>query len=158
MLKLVGLRLPFELVRVDSNPPPQVSLFDLPSYCYDMHTRVGLQMLRRIVAGTAKAEELAYFFRENPVKGAHRIVGEALFFEEGGRIQGELLYERLCSLEQRFFAHRSTLSLPKWLHLRGIVKQLLADGIINQIRQEVLERMYLVENGNRVHSQLSLEF
>jgi MgsA AAA+ ATPase C terminal len=45
LLRFVGLTLPLEMIRVQTPVPPYKMLFDLPSYCYDMHTRVGLEML-----------------------------------------------------------------------------------------------------------------
>ena len=42
---------------------------------------------------------------------AETVLGEALFFVEGGCIRGELIYEPLCCLEQRLFAYQFGLSL-----------------------------------------------
>jgi len=106
LLKFVGLNLPLDLIKVDTPVPPYKMLLDLPSYCYDMHTRVGLMMLKRLVQGVQGAEGIKEFFQQNKVKSAHKALGEALFFVEGGRIQGELMYEPLCRLEQRLFAHQ----------------------------------------------------
>jgi hypothetical protein len=117
-------------------------LFDLPSYCYDMHTRVGLAMLKRLVQGVEGAEDLWEFFQRNKIKGAHRAVGEALFFVEGGRIQGELIYEPLCCLEQRLFAHQYGLPLKNWLELRVLVEKALEEGVIDRVREEVLHQFY----------------
>jgi hypothetical protein len=114
--------------------------FDLPSYCFDMHTRVGLAM--RLVQGVEGAEGIKELFQRNKIKGAHRAVGMALFFGEGGRIEGELIYEPLCSLEQRLFAHQYGLPLNKWLELRVLVEKALAEGVIDRVREEVLYQFY----------------
>ncbi len=42
MLNCLGLMLPMELTRVVEPVPSHKMLLDLPSYCYDMHTRVGV--------------------------------------------------------------------------------------------------------------------
>jgi hypothetical protein len=93
LLRLVGLRLPIDMTRNEVPIPPSKTIFDLPSYCYDMHTRIGLQVLQRLVHGVNGAEEMKDFFSENKIKNAHRAVGEVLFFVEGARIEGELFYE-----------------------------------------------------------------
>ncbi len=123
LLRFVGLTLPLELTRVQTPVPPYKMLFDLPSFCYDMHTRVGLKALQRLVKGTAGADGIRDFFRENKIGNAHRALGMALFFAEGGRIKGELIYESLCCLEQRLFAHQYGLPLNTWLELRVLVEK-----------------------------------
>jgi hypothetical protein len=142
LLRFLGLRLPLEITRVHTPVPPYKMLFGLPSYCYDVHTRVGLAMLKRLVQGVGGAEAIKEFFQQNKIKGAHRAVGEALFFVEGGRILGELIYEPLCSLEQRLFAHQYELPLNIWLELRVLVEKALAEGVIDRVREEVLHQFY----------------
>jgi hypothetical protein len=80
-----------------------------------MYTRVGLEMLRRIVRGVRGAEDINEFFQQHKVESAHRVLGDALFFIEGGRIQGELVYKPLCCLEQRLSASQYGLPLDIWL-------------------------------------------
>ena len=140
LLKFVGLNLPLDLIKVDTAVPPYKMFFDLPSYCYDMHTRVGLAMLKRLVQGVRGAEGIKEFFQQNKVKAAHKALGEALFFVEGGRIQGELIYEPLCRLEQRLFAHQFRLPLNKWDDLRFLVEKALLEGVIDRVREEVLRQ------------------
>jgi hypothetical protein len=142
LLKFVGLTLPLEITRVQTPVPPHKMFLDLPSYCYDVHTRVGLAMLKRVVQGVEGAEGIKELFQQNKIKGAHRAVGEALFFVEGGRIQGELIYEPLCGLEQRLFAHQFGLPLKRWLELRVLVEKALAEGVIDRVREEVLHQFY----------------
>ncbi len=142
LLRFLDLTIPFQILQVNTQMPLHKMLFDLPSYCYDMHTRVGLEMLRRLVRGVVGAECIKEFFRHNKVEGAHRALGEALFFVEGGRIRGELIYEPLCSLEQRLFAYQHGLPMDKWLHLRDLAEKALREGIIDQVRDEVLQRYY----------------
>jgi len=83
LLKFVGLTLPLEMTRVQTPVPPYKMLFDLPSYCYDMHTRVGLAMLKRLVQGVEGAQAIKELFRENKIKGAHRAVGMGLLHVAG---------------------------------------------------------------------------
>ena len=46
LLRFVGLRLPLEMTGVQTTVPSHKMLFDLPSYCFDVHTRVGLALWR----------------------------------------------------------------------------------------------------------------
>jgi hypothetical protein len=142
LLKFVGLTLPLPMIQSDAPLPPSKVLFDLPSYCYDMHTRVGLNVLQRLVRGVAGAEGIKEFFQENRIKDAHRALGEMLFTVEGGRIKGELLYEPLCSLEQRLYAHQFGLPFDKWTDLRILMGKALDEGIVDRVREEVLMRYY----------------
>jgi hypothetical protein len=156
LLTFLGLTLPVEMVTVRTPVPPYVMLFGLPSYSYDMYTRVGLEVLRRFIKGVSGAESIRDFFRENKVKGAHRALGEALFFEEGGRIRGELIYAPLSDLEQRLFAHQFELTFSEWMRLRILVKSALADGLIDQVREEVLGRFYADRNCTQLQRQMTL--
>jgi len=78
LLRFVGLRLPLEMTRVQIPVPPYKMLFDLPSYCFDMHTRVGLEMLKRLVQGVEGTEGIRELFQRHKIKGAHRAVGTLL--------------------------------------------------------------------------------
>jgi hypothetical protein len=104
-------------------------LFGLPSYCYDMYTRVGLRVLKRLVQGVEGAEGIRELFQQNKIKSAYMALGEALLFVEGGHIQGELIYKPLYCLEQRLFAYQFGLPLESWLHLRVLVKKALEEGV-----------------------------
>jgi hypothetical protein len=121
LLKFLGLRLPLETTLNETPIPSSKMLFDLPSYCYDVHTRVGLQVLQQLVRGVSGAEGIKDFFMENKITNAHRALGQVLFFVEGSRIEGELVYEPLCSLEQRLFAHQFGFPLQKWNDLEAAV-------------------------------------
>ena len=80
MLRFVGLTLPLKVTTVHTPVPPFKMLFDLPSFAFDTHTRVGLKMLHRLVQGVAGAEAIREFFQQNKLKSPHRVLGEALFF------------------------------------------------------------------------------
>lgn len=139
LLGFLGLRLPLEMTRVQTLLPPYKMLFDLPSYCYDMHTRVGLESLKRLI-GTSEA--IGKFFHENRVKAAHRALGWQLFFVEGGRIKNELIYEPLSRMEQKVVAHQCGLSPGKWLVLRILLEEAIENGLLERIRSEVLDYFY----------------
>jgi hypothetical protein len=115
LLKFVRLTLPLEMIRVQAPIPPHTLLWDLPSYCYDMHTRVGLEVLRRLVRGVSGAEEIERLIQHNQVKSLQKALGGALFRAEGGRLKWELIYEALSALEQRLFAQQYGLSPGSWL-------------------------------------------
>jgi hypothetical protein len=142
LLRFVGLRLPIDMTRNEVPIPSSKTIFELPSYCYDMHTRVGLQVLQKLVRGVNGAEGIREFFQENKINNAHRALGEALFFVEGARIEKELVYEGLCSLEQRVAAHQVGLALNKWCDLRFLVEKALRDGVLDRVREEMLQRCY----------------
>jgi hypothetical protein len=142
LLRFVGLTLPFEMTMVQTPLPPYKMLFEVPSYCLDVHTRVGLKALQRLVRGTAGAEHIRDFFQHNKIGSAHRALGEALFFEEGCRIQGELIYEPLCCLEQRVLAHQYEVDADSWWQMRGLVQKALSEGVIDRVRAEVLRQHY----------------
>ena len=73
---------------------------------------------------------------------AHRALGEALFFEEGGRINGEMVYEPLCCLEQRLLAHQYGMDVDRWWQMRGLIQKALAEGVIDRVREEILRQHY----------------
>lgn len=145
LLRYVGLTLPFDVMQGDDQVPPSKIFLGLPSYSYDMHTRVGLKMLQRLTRGNG-APEIRDFFREHKVKSAHKAAGATLFFEEGGRIKRELIYEPLCSLEQRVFARQHGLTVEGWRNLRKLVRKALENGVIDAIREEVLRQQYRQKN------------
>ena len=152
MLKFVGLTLSGEMYRRPVRLPPPRLLFDLPSYCYDMHTRVGLETLKRFVAGIRGAEGIRDFFKENRLKSAHRALGVALFFSEGGRIRSELIYDPLSHFERGLIAYQSNLPLYAWMNLQTLVEEALEHGLMDQVREEVLEQFYGRKNCNQLQN------
>ena len=142
LLHFVGLRLPFQMTILSTPMPSSKLLFDLPSYCFDMHTRVGLKVLQRLVRGAAGAEDIRKFFQQNEIRNSHRALGTALFYEEGGRIRGELVYEPLCCLEQRVFAHQYGMDADRWWQMRVLIREALENGVVDRVREEVLRQHY----------------
>jgi hypothetical protein len=142
LLPYLGLSLPIES-QVNTDPLPGSRIvFELPSYCYDMYTRIGLSGLRRIVAGVPGAESIRDFFQRNALASPHKVLGEALFTVEGGREQSELLYPALSLMEQRIFAHRFGLRFDDRLHLCDLTLKALQNGTIDRVREEVLRGQY----------------
>ncbi|GAC1663608.1 MAG: hypothetical protein NVS9B15_26600 [Acidobacteriaceae bacterium] len=142
MLKYVGLTLPFEMTQTKRTLQPAKLLFDLPSYCYDMHTRVGLEVLKRLVLGVRGGEAIRELFQENKLESPHRVLGKALFYVEGARIEGELFYQPLYSLEQRLIVHRTGISPDSWIELRKLMEAAVEQGVVDRIREEVLHERY----------------
>jgi hypothetical protein len=140
MLRFVGLTLPCEMVRVRLPIPTYRILFDLPSYCIDVHTRSGQAMLSLLMQGASGATVIRDFIYRSKVKGALKALGEALFYVEGGRIEGEMVCPALSRLEQLLIAHQHGLSLNGFLTLQCLVLDALNAGIIDQIREEVLRK------------------
>jgi|HubBroStandDraft_1064217.scaffolds.fasta_scaffold35903_2 hypothetical protein len=149
MLRFVGLTLPTEMFSVRLPIPAYTMLFDLPSYCYDMHTRTGQEVLSRLMRGDFGATAIKDFICRRKVKGALKALGEALFFVEGARLKGEMLYPSLSRLEQLVIAHHHGLSLSEFLALQRLVLDALNGGIINQIREEVLRKAFPFTEGTQ---------
>jgi hypothetical protein len=40
------------------------------------------------------------------------------------------------------YAHQYGLSLDAWLHLQSLVERALADGVIDRVREDVLDQFY----------------
>ena len=141
-MKFVGLRLQFEMTKVEAPLPPYKMIAELPSCAYDIYTRIGLKVLTRLMRGVEGAEAIKDFFKQNKVKSSQQAIGESLFFVEGGRISGELIYAPLSRLEQKVFAHQFGLPMNKWLHLRDLTRKALEDGVIDREREIVLDQFY----------------
>jgi len=142
LLKFVGLSISPEMSAVEIPLPAQRMLYGLPSYCYDVYTRAGLETLRRLIQGAAGAEGIRDLFLRYPVQGANKALGEALFYAEGGRIRGELVYNSLTDLEQRVFSHRLHLPHPVWVSLRDIALEAVEAGVVDRVREQVLQKFY----------------
>lgn len=113
-----------------------VLLKGLPSYCYDMHTRVGKGVLIRMCGfSVVKA-----FFEKNPtLAGKDQALGWAMFFTEGGVILQEHADSALALMEQKFVAAKFGWKLEQWFDLVVLMKKLMNDGAVNKLRQRVLD-------------------
>ena len=142
LLRFVGLEVALEK-EVRSEPVPHCrTIFELPGYCYDMHTRIGLAVLRRLVQGVPNAGAIRDFFQGSRTNTPHRALGEALFTVEGGREKDELVYPALSSLEQRVAAYKYGLPFDQWLRLCDLTLDALERGIVDRVREETLMREY----------------
>lgn len=135
MLRFLGIKLPEEMIQNQSPLPVCSTLAGLPSYALDMHTRIGQEMLRRLAHN---AQTIKDFISCTRVKGTLKALGMSLFYVEGGRINGEMLYRSLGEIEQQFVAHRHGLSQSEFATLQGLVLGEINSGVIDRIRAEVL--------------------
>lgn len=149
MLRFIGLTLPEKLFHEKFPIPAYRMLFDLPSYCLDVHTRIGQEVLRCLMRGSCGAIAIRDFIYRNKVKGALKAFGMALFFVEGGRLEGEMLYPSLSRLEQLLIAHQHGLSQNEFLTLQALVLDALNAGTIDQIREEVLRKAFPCGEGTQ---------
>jgi hypothetical protein len=134
MLKFQLIEYPLHLESNGYTAPEPMMIKGLPNYAYDMHTRVGKSVCAKLT-GYAVLKD---FFVKNPTLENKAVaVGWALFFEEGGKIAGELINDTLTGLEAKFIAAKVGWKLESWLALRTIIAKLLADGSVNEQRVKV---------------------
>jgi hypothetical protein len=140
--RFIGLRFPLELSTDRTPLPAHKMLFDLPSYCYDQHTRAGLRTIARMVKGVSGGEPIRDFFRKHQLRNPQKALGEAIFFVEGGRIESELIYPQLQDLENRVYAQQLGFSTEAYRELRTLTREALQAGILDRVRAEVLYECY----------------
>jgi hypothetical protein len=116
--------------------PAHQTMYGLPSYAYDMHTRVGKGAIMRL-CGKLPLRQL---FASSAPTSKPTAVGWAMFFEEGGKIQGRYASPELDALEQVAVAERMGLPLPVWAELRSLVAAMLASGEVDEIRTSVISQ------------------
>jgi hypothetical protein len=116
--------------------PPFKEIAGLPSCAYDMYTRTGRQMLK-LLARELNSNVLGFV-----VGNKTDAIGEALFFNEGGRIKNELVSKHLCTLEQKCMAAQFGLAINDWFLLRGQVEDALGCGLVDDLRSKVVASVY----------------
>lgn len=131
-----------KLTQTPWTPPPPSLLSGLPSYAYDKHTQVGKAALTR--ASTLPV--VRKLFAEHPCSERRDALGWALFYEEGGKIQGELLSMQMADLEQRLIADRFGISPENWKAIRGVVSEIVATGQMDVVRANVLSKRGYCDN------------
>ncbi len=119
MAKYAVLDSLWDLVPVDAQPKPGIMLYGLPSYAYDMHTRIGRRALQASLALPEVKQFLAAYL---PTKKLDAL-GWALFYVEGGRITGELA-------NPFGQATIKALQLMRWMVASGTMDQLRNEAII----------------------------
>jgi hypothetical protein len=142
LLRFLDFHLPFPVVPVGGQPSAHSQLHGLPSYCYDMYTRAGREMLRQLLSGCAGVEDVREILQNATVKDPLIAAGEALFFAEGGYVKDEQAYACVNDLTQRLFAARFGLSTTKWEQLRGAMNRAIKSGTIDRLRAFELNMRY----------------
>lgn len=119
---------------------PGTILGGLPDFAYDMHTRVGKNMLVRV---TGHPKVKAFYSEHVLADGCSRVepLGWALFYVEGGRIQQECRDSRLTALEQRIVAQKFGWSPEVFAQFKELVQSLLQDATVTSLRRKVLATM-----------------
>ena len=140
LLRYLCLDLPFPLRAVELPVPQHTILYGLPSCGYDMYTRTGRQMLKRLIQSNPDVKRVAAQLPK--ARNLITVVGECLFFVEGGRICGELLNPDLYRMEQRLFALQFGLPYACWTEMRAAVEGALHSGEVDKLRHEVLASTY----------------
>lgn len=123
-------------------PLPAVTLKGLPSYAYDKHTQVGKAALSR----ACSLPLVRKLFNEHPCADKRDALGWAMFYEEGGKIEQELLSTPMADLEQRLVADRFGLPMVSWLAIRGVLSELVASGQMDALRTHVLDKRGYCDN------------
>jgi hypothetical protein len=142
LLKFIDLALPSAITSVTGQPPPSTELHGLPSHTYDMYCRSGREVLRRLIQGVPEALGVRDMLNQEGVREPLEAAGEALFFAEGGYVKHEVECVEMVSLLHRFFATRFGLSQTGWVDLRMAMRQAVADGTLNRLRQGELSVRY----------------
>jgi hypothetical protein len=146
LLRFLDFDLPFPVEHVEQHPSAHRQLYGLPSYCYDMYTRSGREVLHQLLSGVAGAQDVREILHNPGVKDPLIAAGEALFFAEGGYIKDELAYACVNDLTQRLFAARFGLSTIQWAQLRDAMNHAVESGTIDRIRAAELHMRYAQES------------
>ncbi|HEV2577116.1 MAG TPA: hypothetical protein VGU25_07890 [Acidobacteriaceae bacterium] len=154
MLRYLELPLPFDLATRSVHLRPAKILHDLPSYCYDLHTRIGRSVIQSLIHGAQGADPLKYFFARHKVCDRATALGMALFYSEGGQLRNEIFFAEVLDLEQRIMAQKFGLNISEWDDLRAHVNEALEAGIVDRLRREELElrglQMQLLFGSNEI--------
>jgi hypothetical protein len=136
----LDLSLPFETQEIKECKRPYITIFNLPNFSYDMYTRIGRSVLKRLIKGVPNAREIQDFFQQVPTNDPLNAAGEALFFVEGGFVQGEVFYRPVSQLEQKCFAAQFGLLNEQWSTLKLLMASAIDSGVVDQLRAEELDR------------------
>jgi hypothetical protein len=128
----------WELVPVDTQPEAGIVLYGLPSYAYDMHTRVGRRALH---ASVAVPEVQQFLAAHRPTKKLD-VLGWALFYVEGGRIAGELASPLLAQVELEIAFGSLGLYDQAAMDALQLMRWMVASGKLNQSRDKAIIENY----------------
>ncbi len=140
LLKFIDFDLPFDIKPTKVPLSEYKQLYGLPSCGYDMYTRVGRAMIKKLISVNVKIAKLLHG-HQGPGSSID-IVGESLFFVEGGRIRGELINPELYWFEQKMMARAAGFPFEKWIAMRVEVEESLRSGMVDSLRLEALKESY----------------
>lgn len=121
--------------------PEAKNLYGLPTYTYDMHTRVGKHAIAMLTKHVQKTGELLAAL---PVDTKYawsdmtKLIGWCVFYAEGGRIRNEIWIPKLLELEHRTVWASFHLSMEEGEFLLASVADWIARGDLDKYRKIAL--------------------
>lgn len=122
------------LMEYKGSPLASATLKGLPSYAYDMHTRVGKGACVRLTGYS----NIKQFFQDNACTDKLKAVGYAMFYVEGGKIKDEGYNYSVARLEQDVVARGFGLSSGAFTLLQSYIFELIQDGSLDKLRTKIL--------------------
>lgn len=127
-----------DLALRDTPVPEAVSILGIPSYAYDMHTKIGKTCTYRL-CGWAVVKEI---LSKTGVNDKAKAVGYSLFFAEGGRHSPEYWDTNVAFLEMKLHYNSLGMTLADGLDLQDVMLQLIANGELNKLREKIAKQVY----------------
>lgn len=115
------------------------TLFGLPEYAYDMHTRAGQKALARLCVFDPVKKFLTKF---PPADNKMKLLGWCVFLLEGGRFNPGIKNAELMSLEKNTYFRSYGYATDKANHLMMMVHHAMMEGVLTQYRLDVLKSLY----------------
>lgn len=125
-------------VRTNLHHAPVEMICGLPSYAYDMHTRVGKTATFRLCG----YKDLKEFFDKVECNDKPKAIGYAMFYTEGGRIVDERWDTQVALLERKMAYARFGLSVSQGVALELILMNLQESGDLNKLRTKIAKATY----------------
>ncbi|QZI85739.1 hypothetical protein CPT_Summit_088 [Stenotrophomonas phage Summit] len=127
-----------ELVdRPEEQFPEVETIAGLPSYAYDMHTKIGKTLLYKI-GGEPELDML----KDTQCNDKPKALGWAMFFCEGGRIRDELWDVRIAQLEKKVAYGQFGMSAEEGAELEKGMWTVINSGRVNARRAYAAKAMY----------------
>ena len=117
--------------------PVTETIAGLPSYAYDMHTKIGKTILYKI-----GGEPELGILKETQCNDRAKALGWAMFFCEGGRITDELWDVKIAQLEKKLAYGQFGMSAEEGAELEKAMQVLIDSGRINARRAYAAKSMY----------------
>ncbi|QIN95241.1 hypothetical protein DLP3_078 [Stenotrophomonas phage vB_SmaS_DLP_3] len=128
-----------ELVDAPQIPFPVCEMIlGLPSYAYDMHTRLGKTILYKLVG----EGEVKTILTESKCNDKMKALGWAMFFCEGGRIEAEQWDLKIANLERKVAYGQFGMSSEEGLGLEAAMQLMIDSGKVNARRTYLGRQMY----------------